>query len=62
MYEGGLHGSSANHSEGLRVLASLFPVDEEWIEFATECQAAVGELVEGRPDPLEALCSHPTTL
>ncbi len=33
-------------------------MDEEWIEFVTECQAALGELVEGRPDPFKALWSH----
>jgi hypothetical protein len=30
----------------------------EWIEFVTKCQAALGELVEGRPDPFKALWSH----
>ena len=47
-----------NQSKVLRVLTSLFPMDEEWIEFVMECQAALGELVEGRPEPFKALWSH----
>lgn len=33
-------------------------MEAEWIEFVTKCQAALGELVEGRPDPFKALWSH----
>ena len=33
-------------------------MDADWIEFVTKCQAALGELVEGRPDPYKALWSH----
>jgi hypothetical protein len=33
-------------------------MDEEWIEFVTECQATLKELEKGRPDPFKALWSH----
>jgi ketosteroid isomerase-like protein len=33
-------------------------MDAEWIEFVTKCQAALGELVEGRSDPYKELWSH----
>jgi len=33
-------------------------MDAEWAEFVTKCQAALGELVEGRPGPFKALWSH----
>jgi ketosteroid isomerase-like protein len=36
----------------------IVSVDAEWIKFATKCQAALGELVEGRPEPFKALWSH----
>jgi ketosteroid isomerase-like protein len=34
------------------------PVDSDWVAFAATCQQALGELVEGRPEPFKALWSH----
>ena len=33
-------------------------VDEAWDQFVMVCQQALGELVEGRPEPFKALWSH----
>jgi hypothetical protein len=33
-------------------------VDEVWNQFVMACQRALGELVEGRPEPFKALWSH----
>jgi ketosteroid isomerase-like protein len=33
-------------------------VDEAWNRFVMACQQALGELVEGRPEPFKALWSH----
>jgi hypothetical protein len=33
-------------------------VDEAWDQFVVVCQQALGELVEGRPEPFKALWSH----
>jgi ketosteroid isomerase-like protein len=33
-------------------------VDEAWNQFVRACQQALGELVEGRPEPFKALWSH----
>lgn len=33
-------------------------MDATWQRFVTECQAALDELVEGRPEPFKALWSH----
>jgi ketosteroid isomerase-like protein len=33
-------------------------MDKTWDTFVSVCQAALGELVEGRPDPFKALWSH----
>ena len=33
-------------------------VDSDWDRFASRCQQALGELVEGRPEPFKALWSH----
>ena len=33
-------------------------VDEAWEQFIMACQQALGELVEGRPEPFKALWSH----
>jgi ketosteroid isomerase-like protein len=33
-------------------------VDNDWDRFASVCQQALGELVEGRPEPFKALWSH----
>jgi hypothetical protein len=33
-------------------------VDESWEEFMTVCDEALGDLVEGRPEPFKALWSH----
>lgn len=34
------------------------PVDNDWAQFVSRCQDALGELVEGRPEPFKALWSH----
>jgi hypothetical protein len=33
-------------------------VDEVWNQFVVACQRALGELIEGRPEPFKALWSH----
>ena len=33
-------------------------VDEAWDRFVIRCQRALGELIEGRPEPFKALWSH----
>ena len=33
-------------------------VNADWDRFAATCQEALGELVEGRPEPFKALWSH----
>ena len=33
-------------------------MDRDWAGFIARCQEALGELVEGRPDPFKALWSH----
>jgi ketosteroid isomerase-like protein len=33
-------------------------MDAEWMEFVTRCQAALGEMVEGRPEPFKMLWSQ----
>jgi len=33
-------------------------MDTTWERFVSVCQAALGELVEGRPEPFKALWSH----
>jgi ketosteroid isomerase-like protein len=33
-------------------------VDSDWDRFVSRCQQALGELVEGRPEPFKALWSH----
>jgi ketosteroid isomerase-like protein len=33
-------------------------VDQSWNQFVVACQRALGELVEGRPEPFKALWSH----
>jgi ketosteroid isomerase-like protein len=33
-------------------------MDEAWDQFVMACQQALGELVEGRPEPFKALWSH----
>jgi ketosteroid isomerase-like protein len=33
-------------------------VDSDWDRFISRCQDALGELVEGRPEPFKALWSH----
>jgi ketosteroid isomerase-like protein len=33
-------------------------MDSDWTPFASRCQEALGELVEGRPEPFKALWSH----
>jgi ketosteroid isomerase-like protein len=33
-------------------------VDSDWARFVSRCQEALGELVEGRPEPFKALWSH----
>jgi ketosteroid isomerase-like protein len=33
-------------------------VNSDWDGFIARCQAALGELVEGRPEPFKALWSH----
>lgn len=35
-----------------------WPVGEDWDGFISRCQKALGELVEGRPEPFKALWSH----
>ena len=34
------------------------PVDSDWNRFIFRCQQALGDLVEGRPEPFKALWSH----
>ena len=34
------------------------PVDSDWDRFISRCQDALGDLVEGRPEPFKALWSH----
>ncbi|HXR54162.1 MAG TPA: hypothetical protein VN793_03850, partial [Acidimicrobiales bacterium] len=34
------------------------PVDSDWDGFISRCQDALGDLVEGRPEPFKALWSH----
>src|SRR5579859_3114820 len=34
------------------------PVDSDWDRFISQCQQALGDLVEGRPGPFKALWSH----
>jgi ketosteroid isomerase-like protein len=34
------------------------PVDSDWDRFISRCQQALGELVQGRPEPFKALWSH----
>ena len=48
-------------AEGLRFSTSpgiIERVDEAWDQFVIVCQQALGELVEGRPEPFKALWSH----
>ena len=33
-------------------------MDSDWTRFVVRCQQALGELVEGRPEPFKALWSH----
>jgi hypothetical protein len=33
-------------------------MDATWEQFVSVCQASLGELVEGRPEPFKALWSH----
>ena len=33
-------------------------MDSDWDRFVSRCQQALGELVEGRPEPFKALWSH----
>jgi ketosteroid isomerase-like protein len=33
-------------------------MDNDWDSFISKCQDALGELVEGRPEPFKALWSH----
>jgi hypothetical protein len=33
-------------------------MDEAWDQFVMVCQQALGELIEGRPEPFKALWSH----
>jgi len=33
-------------------------MDSDWEGFMSRCQQALGELVEGRPEPFKALWSH----
>lgn len=34
-------------------------VDTDWDHLVSVCQQALGDLVEGRPEPFKALWSHP---
>ncbi len=34
------------------------PVDSDWERFISRCQDALGDLVEGRPEPFKELWSH----
>jgi ketosteroid isomerase-like protein len=39
-------------------LGHHLPMDSDWNRFVYRCQQALGELVEGRPEPFKALWSH----
>lgn len=53
-----LAGASSERCLRTQRFGIIVTVDAEWIAFTTECQAALGELVEGRPEPFKALWSH----
>ena len=36
----------------------ICPMESDWESFMSQCQDALGHLVEGRPEPFKALWSH----